>query len=163
MTTTAWLPRALSTLVLTFPLAVWASDCIYSVYKVRGKSMEPSLREGDVVLVRKADIFTFLPSSLTEEELTTRACMLRIEGNTQSLLLSRPPLVLPGDVVVFCNPNKAFPNEHNIKRVMAVGGQMVRTCIRVLFEGMNAYLSPYFPSLVCCPTIGSTGGSFLSP
>lgn len=88
--------------------------------------MEPHLQEGDVVLVRKADIFNFLSRSLTEEELTTRARMQRIEGSQQSLLFSRPPLILPGDVVVFCNPNYAFPNEYNIKRVMAVGGQMVR-------------------------------------
>jgi len=88
--------------------------------------MEPSLQDGDVVLVRKADICSFLPSNLTDEELATRARILRIERNVQPLLFARPPIVVPGDVVVFCNPNKAFPNEQNIKRVLAVGGQMVR-------------------------------------
>ena len=88
--------------------------------------MEPSLREGDVVLVRKADILPVLASSGSGEEFTTRAQILRIEGHQQSLLFARPPVLLPGDVVVFCNPMKAFPNEYNIKRVLGVGGQMVR-------------------------------------
>lgn len=125
MTTTSLLSRVLSTFALSFPVVVWASDSLYSVYKVKGKSMEPSLQEGDVVLVRKADLFPIVLPRL-EKELTSRARLVRIEGSEQSLLLSRPPLVLPGDVVVFGNPNKAFPNEYNIKRVMAVAGQVIR-------------------------------------
>jgi signal peptidase I len=88
--------------------------------------MEPSLCHGDVVLVRKADIAPFVETFATGEELTTRARILRIEGTQRSWMFDRPPVVLPGDVVVFCNPMKAFPNEYNIKRVKGVGGQMVR-------------------------------------
>jgi signal peptidase I len=124
----SWLSRSLSAIALTLPVAVWASDSLYSVYKVKGKSMEPSLMDGDVVLVRRVDFLPIiLPYIHTQQELTTRARLLRAEGNgEQALLLSRPPLVLPGDVVVFANPSRAFPSEPNIKRVVAVAGQVMR-------------------------------------
>ena len=125
MATASWLSRSLSAVALTLPVAVWASDSLYSVYTVKGKSMEPSLMDGDVVLVRKADFLPIvLPYIHSEQELTTRARLLRAEGNgEQALLLSRPPNVLPGDVVVFDNPSKAFPKEPNIKRVVAVAAK----------------------------------------
>lgn len=86
--------------------------------------------EGDVVLVRKVDLLPIvLPFSTihSDEELSTRARLLRADGNgEQALLLSRPPIVLPGDVVVFDNPARAFPKEPNIKRVVALGGQVMR-------------------------------------
>lgn len=132
--TASWLSRAVSTFALSFPVVVWTSDSICSVYKVRGKSMEPSLKDGDVVLVRKADIVRFLVKDISNiftaydfgtRELTSEERILQIEGRP-ARILSRPPLVVPGDVVVFCNPNTAFPNQNIIKRIVATGGQMVR-------------------------------------
>jgi signal peptidase I len=88
--------------------------------------MEPSLRDGDVLLVRKADILPLVARNSSEEDMALRARILSVEGHQRSILLARPPVVLPGDVIVFCSPKTAFPNEDHIKRVMGVGGQMVR-------------------------------------
>jgi signal peptidase I len=91
--------------------------------------MEPNLKHGDVVLVRKSD---FLPNMLRSESLedaTERARILRRDDDTwaaHSWLLHQPPFVLQGDVVVFRSPSTAFPNEYNIKRIIAQGGQLVR-------------------------------------
>lgn len=134
--TTSRLSRAVSTFALSFPVVVWASDCVGSVYTVKGKSMEPSLQDGDIVLVRKADILQlFNHFSVTPFDFEAKAIqdrILRTEGR-QSRILSRPPLVLPGDVVVFANPMKgAFPRELNIKRVVAVGNMMVGRASQVV-------------------------------
>ena len=123
---TSWIPRGLSTLALSFPVAVWVNDSIFSLYTVRGTSMEPSLRDGDVILVRKADVASFLVPSKSEEDVIMRTRILQREGGARSLLLARPPMVTPGDVVVFASPSTAFPNEYHIKRVMGIGGQMVQ-------------------------------------
>ena len=123
---TSWLPRTLSTMAMSVPFVVWTVDCVVSLYTVRGSSMEPSLRDGDVVLVRKADILPLVTSNALEEDMTMRARILRDEGHPRSIVFARPPMVLPGDVIVFCSPKTAFPNECHIKRVVGVGGQMVR-------------------------------------
>uniref|UniRef100_A0A7S4MNR6 Mitochondrial inner membrane protease subunit n=1 Tax=Odontella aurita TaxID=265563 RepID=A0A7S4MNR6_9STRA len=47
----------LSTLALTLPFAIYVRDDYCSAHVVRGSSMEPSLRDGDVVLVCRADLF----------------------------------------------------------------------------------------------------------
>ncbi|KAG7344245.1 signal peptidase I [Nitzschia inconspicua] len=39
----------------TIPLAILLHDNLFSLYRVKGSSMEPSLQDGDVVVVRKAD------------------------------------------------------------------------------------------------------------
>lgn len=131
------LPRVVSGLFLSFPVAVWASDSVCSIHKVKSNSMEPSLRHGDVVLIRKSDVVSnlvdvvlsyFQPFDFERNELSTKERIQRIEGPS-SLLLSRPPIVVPGDVVVYNNPSKAYPNEPIITRVTAVGGQTVRVCV----------------------------------
>lgn len=126
----AWLrrSRSLSTLAMSFPVVVWVTDCVYSIYTVRGSSMEPSLKEGDMVLVRKADMLPafIVNSSKSTTELPTRAQIQRIEGDKRAPIFARPPMALPGDIVVFCSQQTAFPNEYHIKRVMAASGQMVR-------------------------------------
>jgi signal peptidase I len=88
--------------------------------------MEPSLRDGDVLVVRKADILPLVARNDSEEDMKWRAHILKYEGHQRSILLARPPMVMPGDVIVFCSPKAAFPNEYRIKRVMGLGGQMVR-------------------------------------
>jgi signal peptidase I len=115
-------------MAMSVPFAVWTVDCVFSFYTVRGSSMEPSLHDGDVLLVRKADILPLVTRNSSEEDMAMRARILRDEGHYHhSILLARPPMVLPGDVIVFCSPKTAFPNEYHIKRVMGVGGQMVCT------------------------------------
>jgi signal peptidase I len=92
--------------------------------------MEPTLKDGDVVLVRKSDILAdYNLSGTVEQDETDRARLKRMEatmsGSMDHPLMSRPPLVLGGHVVVFCSPKKAFPHEYHVKRVAAVGGQLV--------------------------------------
>jgi signal peptidase I len=117
---------------MSLPFAVWTVDSVCSLYTVRGTSMEPSFRDGDVLVVRKVDILPMVPIGSSEEDVASRARILRAEGHQHSILFARPPMVLPGQVIVFCSPKTAFPNEYHIKRVIGVGGQMVRGMKRSL-------------------------------
>mmetsp|Transcript_42834 Transcript_42834/g.48672 ORF Transcript_42834/g.48672 Transcript_42834/m.48672 type:complete len:198 (-) Transcript_42834:128-721(-) len=121
--------RIITTSVLTLPITVWALDQLYSTCRVRGDSMEPSLKDGDLVLVRKSDTFTNYSFSEVDGE-TDRARINRIEatvnGVENNAIISTPPMVLTGEVIVFLDPH-AFPNKTQIKRVIGVGGQMVRS------------------------------------
>ena len=47
----------LSNAALSIPPVLYIRDNFYSLYVVDGRSMEPSLRRGDVVLVRKSDVY----------------------------------------------------------------------------------------------------------
>lgn len=91
--------------------------------------MEPALKDGDVVLVRKSDVLPGLFRSESLEDATERARIMRRDGNvTKPFFFHRPPVVLAGDVAVFRNPTTAFPSEYNIKRVVALGDQLVSLC-----------------------------------
>ncbi|KAL3822194.1 hypothetical protein ACHAXA_008210 [Cyclostephanos tholiformis] len=57
MATTAQLRRYFSNAALSVPPVLYIRDNFYSLYIVNGTSMEPSLRDGDVVLVRKSDVY----------------------------------------------------------------------------------------------------------
>lgn len=107
--------------------------------------MEPALKEGDVVLVRKADRFAgsfdrdvkveIMMGSESADARELARILKRIRDGssyTEDCLsvIRRPPLVLPGHVVVFASPKAAFPNEYHLKRVVAVGGQQVRSNAR---------------------------------
>jgi signal peptidase I len=113
-------------MAMSLPFAIWTVDCVFSLFTVRGSSMMPSLCDGDVILVRKADILPMIVRDSSEEDIASQARILRLEGHQQSNLFARPPMVVPGDVIVFCSPQTAFPNEYHIKRVIGIGGQMVR-------------------------------------
>jgi len=90
--------------------------------------MEPTLKDGDVLLVRKSDIFANYGFTQSKDE-ADRARIKRIEAtmnaNPDHPIMSTPPLVLPGNIVVFLSPHTAFPHEYRVKRVIGVGGQMV--------------------------------------
>jgi hypothetical protein len=103
--------------------------------------MEPALKDGDVVLVRKADRFAdsfdhdnnidIMMGSESADSRELERIVKRIRDGssyTEDCLsvIRRPPLVLPGHVVVFASPKAAFPSEHHLKRVVGVGGQKVR-------------------------------------
>jgi signal peptidase I len=91
--------------------------------------MEPTLKDGDVLLVRKSDILADYNLTTTEQNETDRARLKRMEatmsGTMDHPIMSRPPLVLSGHAVVFYSPKKAFPHEYHVKRVAGVGGQLV--------------------------------------
>jgi signal peptidase I len=145
----------------TLPAVLYVRDCYAGLTRVQGSSMEPTLRHGDVVLVRKADAGALLQawngfmSSISssgarngdaglikvntddahddEDDEEDRALAIRFQklqgiqshGNMGWLCTSRPPLVLPGHVLIYQNPT-TLQKEYHIKRVVGVGGQWVR-------------------------------------
>ena len=147
MITNSPLKRALFATTLTLPIAVFINDCFYSIFTVKGTSMEPSLKEGDVVLVRKVD---FLPYYFHNEkkgptvqdiikrgnadpldEVTDRQKAIKIDASVgksagnQFTLWRGPPTCLPGDVVLLKSPAAFTPVEFHSKRLIALGGQLV--------------------------------------
>eukprot|EP00536_Pseudo-nitzschia_multiseries_P012289 jgi/Psemu1/208220/e_gw1.462.10.1 len=145
------------TMIAVFPIAVWAHDSLFSLCRVRGSSMEPTLFHGDIVVVRKSDGFwqhwtrSFDKATIErkegnyEHERTTdnnqwaveRERVLAFErehcnSNGAIGLLRKPATPITGDIVVFKDPEK-YPDRWNIKRVVALGGQIMRT----------SYVPPY--------------------
>ena len=51
--TTASFFASFGTIIAISPIVVWAHDSFFSVCRIRGKSMEPTLYCGDIVVVRK--------------------------------------------------------------------------------------------------------------
>jgi len=129
--------------------------------------MEPTLYDGDIVVVRSADGF-WQRWTKRQEDIASqkhngengydddyhgadnniydddddddddrrwsyeRRRVLEYEGEqcnvnpTPDLILRCPPIPVTGDIVVFQDPTKYFPNHSwNIKRVIGLGGQMV--------------------------------------
>mmetsp|Transcript_27333 Transcript_27333/g.38473 ORF Transcript_27333/g.38473 Transcript_27333/m.38473 type:complete len:225 (+) Transcript_27333:235-909(+) len=150
---------AFRNLAISLPIAIWSVDNLVSLARVRGTSMEPTLKDGDIVLVKKSDFFpgfwgtsnhkpnnnAVYPSDdddggspnttrRSNSDETDRARLARVEasiGNTPSTLWSKPPEILSGHVVVYKSPNNAYPHEYHIKRVVAIGGQMIRPTQRL--------------------------------
>lgn len=136
------LPSSAATVLASLPLALWARDSFFGVCRVKGASMEPSLQDGDVILVRKCDSgaladalvrFLCLSSSDNNHNETERARVRRYEqlhGASQYVPASKfyecPPTALSGHVVVYKDPDKAFPTELAVKRVVGLGGQWLR-------------------------------------
>lgn len=129
---------AWKTVLASLPLALWARDSLFGVCRVKGTSMEPSLRDGDIVLVRKCDSGALVDAVgrlfFSSEEETERARVRRYEqlqGASQYIPASKfydcPPTALSGHVVVYKDPEKAFPTELAVKRVVALGGQWLRS------------------------------------
>ena len=112
--------------------------------------MEPTLFAGDIVLVRKADGFwqRWKTSSgnrtveggegkqqkempiINDKFTIERERVLAYErkhGNSNGSigLLRKPPTPITNNLVVFKDPEK-YPDRWNVKRVVALGGQIVR-------------------------------------
>jgi signal peptidase I len=142
-----WATTALASL----PLVVWFRESVFSLARIHGTSMEPSLHDGDVILIRKSDRGVFVESlvrlirqgeagaeagSSTSAEAAAKsekAKLLRSEVHRGLLqyapiakFYERPPAALTGHVVVYKSPLAAFPNQLAVKRVIGLGGQYVR-------------------------------------
>lgn len=105
--------------------------------------MEPTLQEGDVVLIRKSDpgyfahfMFGFPP--LNDDTISTARLRTveKLQGTASvpssppvlfsGLWYSCPPIALPGQVVVYQDP-EVFPPNLCVKRVVGVSGQWMMT------------------------------------
>eukprot|EP00565_Helicotheca_tamesis_P005032 CAMPEP_0185724268 /NCGR_PEP_ID=MMETSP1171-20130828/800_1 /TAXON_ID=374046 /ORGANISM="Helicotheca tamensis, Strain CCMP826" /LENGTH=251 /DNA_ID=CAMNT_0028392077 /DNA_START=184 /DNA_END=939 /DNA_ORIENTATION=- len=146
-TTSKTIQTSLSSLLLSLPLAIYLHDKLYTTVTIVGSSMEPTLHDGDVLLIRRSDAFflkihrrhqnnsTTTPEEEEEEEddndVQHETSKIQktdaMVGKFPSRFLSTPPLVLRGDVVVYQDGTTSFPNRWNVKRVIGLGGQRVRT------------------------------------
>ena len=124
---------ALTSAVAALPVFVWAHDSLYSVCRVRGASMEPTLKDGDVVLVRKSDVWNPWPSPAPPEDDAKQVEQQKVKqveqmhcksDGTNSWLIQKPPTTLSGSVVVYKSPQE-YPAAWTIKRVIGLGGQVV--------------------------------------
>jgi signal peptidase I len=123
-----WFHHALSSAALTLPAGFWFTEYMYSIVKVRGSSMEPALKDGDMILVRKTDFFpnySISSESDDEKDLARSEKLELINSGYNAGIISSPPMVFQGHVVVFASPKTAFPKEYHVKRVTGIGGQMV--------------------------------------
>jgi signal peptidase I len=120
----------LSTAVASIPAVLYLRDSWVGVYRVHGRSMEPALLDGDVVLVRKCD-FPPLPSTgkATEhddEEYRNLHRSEQLHGiPTTGGGSGRHVTAVSGDIVLYQNPLR-IRREYLIKRVAGVGGQWLR-------------------------------------
>lgn len=123
------------TLAASVPLVLWARDNIVGLVRVQGPSMEPALRQGDVVCVRKADggLLPRLVTSLVfgddndhDDELPSVAVDTRVAEPSFARLYDRPPAVRRGQVIVLKSVDTAFPEEWHVKRVWGVPGTWVQ-------------------------------------
>jgi signal peptidase I len=100
--------------------------------------MEPSLKDGDILLVRKSDNMLWqywnnkTSDKLSEsvERTFQRDRLEEFEAlhcSTTPSIIQKPPMPLTGDVVVYKDPRDYNPQQKmNIKRVVGLGGQIVR-------------------------------------
>jgi signal peptidase I len=106
--------------------------------------MEPALQDGDILLVRKADFF---PSeqwkkwtqSSDEKDIEANQNALRVialdaqsdrpigDTITGYTFLHPPTIHMPGSVVVFRAPDTEKYPEYRVKRVVGLGGQIVKS------------------------------------
>jgi hypothetical protein len=95
--------------------------------------MEPTLKDGDVLLVRKSDVWNpwaFASPSDDDAKQVERQKLKQVEqmhcksNESNSWLLQKPPSILSGSVVVYKSPQE-YPAAWTIKRVIGLGGQVV--------------------------------------
>ena len=122
------------------PLAIWSWDSFFSICRVQGSSMEPTLFSGDIVVVRRSDglwqRWKWPTSSSSvgndyNKQTVERERILTYEkkhcnSNGVVGLLRKPPTPITGNMVVFKDPAK-YPDQWIIERVVATGGDAVRT------------------------------------
>lgn len=134
-------------LAAAFPLFVCVKDSFYSLCRVKGSSMEPNLRDGDLLLIRKADfpVLRCFSSNDEHQHLLDETNLNDVSGplmrrrrlreyeyqhamlkGDEGLWFRSPPWPQRGQVVTYRSPYK-YPPEFCIKRVIGVAGQVVST------------------------------------
>ena len=123
---TAW-----ASALAAVPILIWANYSLFSLYRVSGSSMEPSLKHGDIVIVRKADGIWQKQTRKDEDPLLTfqRRQQIDLEkihchSNGVSWLIHKPPTPVLDDIIVFKDPSE-YPWKYSIKRVVGLGQQVV--------------------------------------
>lgn len=106
----------LTTAAATVPIAILLRDKVCSVARVKGPSMEPTLLDGDWVLLRKLDVS--LLGRFDDNDMVRRYEWIEF-GESPSRLS-----VGPGQVVVVQNP-VTLHHDLLIKRVVGVSGQWI--------------------------------------
>ncbi|CAB9513557.1 Signal peptidase, peptidase S26 [Seminavis robusta] len=146
--------QTLLSLAAAFPLLVCVRDTTFSLCRVHGSSMEPNLKHGDILVIRKAD-FPLLrrqkgnvDESLLEdihgEDDETKTRRVR-EYEFQHFMAKEdatvwarwPPWPLRGQIVTYRSPD-VYPPHLVIKRVVGVAGQVVETANGIKDVDMNS-------------------------
>jgi len=113
------------------PVLLWTNDTLFSLYRVKGSSMEPSLKHGDILVVRKSDGIWQKQTRKEEDPMLNfqrqqQADLERIHchSNGSSWLLHRPPAPVVDDIIVFKDPTE-YPWKYSVKRIVGLGQQIV--------------------------------------
>jgi len=140
------LRRYITNTILTLPPIIYVRDNFYSLYRVEGSSMEPALLQGDILLVRKSDVYpdrlwrkwTSVANSYEEEHVHQNALkVLALDASSgvplgdtiiAKTFLKPPTIHELGSVIVFKAPDASkYPtSEFRVKRVIGLGGQICR-------------------------------------
>lgn len=128
-------PTRFRTALASVPALLYCRDQLYGLCRVEGSSMEPSLRNGDVLLVRKFEAASWLRGSIlsgTEQDDERAREVAKVERyeRMQGIFtgggrLISSLVVVPGQVIVYQNPT-SLKKELYVKRVVGVGGQWIR-------------------------------------
>ena len=93
--------------------------------------MEPTLHDGDIIVVRRSDGFwrKYYHTDTTEkaaerQQVNALEKLYCNPSGAISWFLQKPPLPLTGDIVVYKDP-EYFSAKWNVKRVIGLGGQVV--------------------------------------
>ncbi|KAL9182242.1 hypothetical protein ACHAXT_012894 [Thalassiosira profunda] len=144
----ARLRQCLTTVALAAPPILFFKDNFYSLCRVKGSSMEPALYHGDIILVRKSDVFpkamwqrylsASVPDTVEEEEEHQNAVrVMALDASAGRPIgewwwgytFLKPPMIHQlGTIIVFLAPDAAkYPSsEYRVKRVVGLGGQLCR-------------------------------------
>lgn len=121
-----------ASLISGLPLIIWGHDSLFSLYRVRGSSMEPTLKDGDIVFVRKSDGIwqqQTRQKEATEKKIERQTLedfeQAHCSASPYYWLLKNPPLPLTGDIVIYKDKESYNSSKWNIKRVVGLGGQVV--------------------------------------
>lgn len=151
--------RLFTSVALSVPPIVYINDNIVTIETIHDDSMQPALQKGDLVLVRRIELF--LNHSLSVDDLNQSERLDEDDETNDSDSSSpstyidhqdekdlsnlidirrhnqeegggdwwnfRPLNCLPGNVVLLKNPRKFKPIDIQARRLVALGGQKVRS------------------------------------
>ncbi len=161
MTTT--LRKYGSNLALLLPPILSFESNFYSVYRVEDQSMEPSLRQGDVILVRKSDVYpqsmwrrwtssSSTSSSSSSSSQSHEKDALRVlaydttsgrpigDPWTSRTYLKPPTIHESGCVIIHraVDAQKYPMREYRVRRVIGLGGQICRVSSTTAAGGVES-------------------------